>query len=287
MVVWRRIIFTGCLLYLLFEVGLVLFQRTFMYGPTSLDARTPQDFGVPYREVSLITPDGPILNAWRLEHPDSDVLRPALIYCHGNAANLSQLAEISSIFYNFGWSVLLFDYRSYGKSTGEERDLSEEAIAIDAQTAYDWLRVAEGGEERLVIWGHSLGSSIAARLAVNNHPAAVVLEGAFPSMLKVARYKYPFALIFPFMVFDKYESVSYLKAKKFPLLMIHGEDDQIIPIEMGRELYGSLTQPKQWIAIPNIGHANFPSVANRYQSEIVTFVNQSMKEIPNEPLSGR
>lgn len=256
-------------------------QRRVVFRPQPpLNASNPGSYGTPFQEVSIPTPDGFTLNAWWLKHGDSDghtlERRPTLFYCHGNAANLSLLSEVASIFYSLGWNALLFDYRAYGKSTGSPSDLSELALLTDAQAAYDWLK-AEGIIEReVIVWGHSLGSSVATLHIGKNHPAALILEDPFPSVLSMARSAYPWLMLQDFMVWDKFETLPILRTSKIPKLIMHAERDEVVPIKLGQAVFAEASEPKEWILLHGIGHSDFPSVHKDYAGQLKGFAARAL-----------
>lgn len=258
--------------------GFYLDQRNLVFVPQPLNGTTPKQYGLTaYEDVKLKTPDGFTLDAWWVRHTDGKS-HPTLLYCHGNAANLSLLSEVSKIFYDYGFDTLIFDYRSYGDSTGKIGDLSEKAMNTDARTGYDWLRAKGIPEERILIWGHSLGSSVAAELATQVHPAGLILEGAFPSIYSVSRMRFPWLLLAPAMVNDKFETERYVAARTCPLLELHGERDTIIPIGLGQRTFQAAAEPKQWLLVKGIDHNDFPSVAYHYREPILEFVMKCLKK---------
>ncbi len=166
--------------------------------------------------------------------------------------------------------MLIFDYRSYGGS--EKAPLSEAAVEDDALSAYQWVSAKGIKDNHIMIWGHSLGSSIAAWLATQTHPAGLILEGAFPSIYAVSRLRNPWLLITPSMIHNKFETEKYVTERTCPLLMIHAEKDTIIPIALGWRVFQEASQPKQWMMVKNIDHNDFPSVARQYENPINKFV---------------
>jgi fermentation-respiration switch protein FrsA (DUF1100 family) len=252
----------GILVYAGALATLVLRQRAFIYRPGLSTQQTPKDFGYAYQQVRIPVGAGAELSGWWLKHEDQ-VPRAVLVYCHGNAANLSLLAEVSGILFDFGWDVLLFDYQGYGDSSPQKAGFSERALLADAQSAYDWVRRMVP-ENRIIVWGHSLGSAIAAQLAAKNKPAGLILEGAFPSLVEVAKRRYPWALVFRFMFFDVFATSDYLAEKRFPLLVVHGELDEVIQPRFGRAVFEKAPEPKEFLSVPGIGHKDFPTKARAY-----------------------
>lgn len=272
-----RLILVPALAYLAVLVCFVMFQRRLVFVLQPSTALTPRDFGAPFSEVSITTPDGFSLSAWWLEHAEPSDSRITLLYSHGNAANLSGLAEVAGIFYSWGWNVLLYDYRAYGSSSGTHADLSEVAVGIDAQSAYDWLKQRGIPEGRIVMWGHSLGSSVTARLASRNKPAGVVLEGAFPEIYQVARRHYPWLLITRWMLRDRFETAKYIAGHTYPILFIHAGRDEVVPLDLGQRVHAQTNGPKDWMLVDGIAHNGFPSVHERYSGAITSRVATWLK----------
>lgn len=272
----RRILFALVLAYGTILVLYVTFQKKMIFHPVPRTGTTPSQFDLKnYQEVSFPSSDGVTLTGWWIAHPGKDPRRPVLLYCHGNADCVSQLAEVSKIFYDFGFDTLIFDYRSYGDS--QKAPVSEAALDRDALSAYRWVKAKGISEDRLFIWGHSLGSSVAAQLASQTHPAGLILEGAFPSVLAVSRYRKPWLLVAPFMVKDKFETERYVQERTCPLLQTHAEKDSIIPIGLGEKVFEKAAEPKTWLVIQGIDHNDFPSVAYQYQKPIQYFVGNCLK----------
>jgi len=263
--------------YLTIVVAYVLFQRKLIFHPTALNGTTPKNYYLVYEDVRFKSSDGVTLNGWWIHHTGSNPQRPVLLYCHGNAANLSLLAEVSRIFYDFGFDELLFDYRDYGSSEKSANGLSEAALDMDASSAYQWLKAKGFKDDHIIIWGHSLGSSVAAWLAAQTHPAGLILEGAFPSIYAMSRAKYPWLLAPPFMILDKFDTGKYVTQRNCPLLELHAEKDTIVPMELGQKVFEDASGPKQWLEIKGINHNDFPSVAYQYQKPILDFAQKCLK----------
>ncbi|HVM33289.1 MAG TPA: alpha/beta hydrolase [bacterium] len=264
------------LAYLTIVAAFDLKQKQIIFVPQPLDhVTTPLKYHQPYEVVHFTAADGVTLNGWWVHHPGPPT-HPALVYCHGNAAMLSLLANVTHIFYRYGFDALVFDYRSYGDS--EKAPLSEAAVDADALAAYRWVQAKGYPESRIFIWGHSLGSSVAAQLSTRTHPAGLFLEGAFPSIYDVSRARFPWLLVFPFMIHDPFRTEDYVQERTCPLLEIHGEKDTVIPIKLGEEVYARAAEPKQWIQIPQIDHLDFPSVSEQYREPIMDFVARCLKK---------
>jgi len=262
--------------YVVFSVVVVIYQRDLIFLPHPDGQSTPAQFGTPFVEEKISLGAGGYLAAWWIAQASANASTPTLLYCHGNASTLSQLAHVSSLFYQSGWNVLLFDYRSYGKSSAASEGLSEASLQSDAKGAYDWLRSKGIAPKNIVIWGHSLGSAVAAGLASEREAAALILEGSFPSMVTMAHFRYPFLIIPDFLIWDKFNSAKYISSLKIPKLLIHAKLDHIIPIQFGKALFESAPDPKEWLEIEGIDHNDFPSVYKSYIEKIQRFVNAAL-----------
>ena len=268
----------------LLEIGAILFlaleQRRLTYFPPAPGTATPALWGTPFQPVTLVTADGFHLSSWWLGHPQEDPRRPVVIYCHGNGADLSRLADVAHLFYQMGWDVLLFDYRGYGRSQGSFKDLNEEGLAKDAQAAWAYVASRKVPATRVLIWGHSLGSSVAARLAAQRGCAGLILEGAFPSLHAIGRSRYPWVLFPGFLLRDQYDTTYWAQARRCPVLFLHAERDGVIPPDLGDEVYQHAPGPKERILLAGIGHNDLPKVWQLYQPALTNFAQSCLGVTP-------
>ena len=202
---------------------------------------TPGRIGLDYREVTFEARDGTALNGWWLPHPAS---RGTLLFCHGNAGNISHRLTDLMQFNDLGLNVLIFDYRGYGASEGSP---SEKGTYRDAEAAWEHL-VGERGEKpgRIVVFGRSLGTAVAAWLAAEKTPGAAVLESGFTSVVDMARKMY---WMYPVRLLARvhYDTRSHVSRLQCPVLVIHSRDDDMIPFEHGRKLYEAAPGPKEFV----------------------------------------
>jgi fermentation-respiration switch protein FrsA (DUF1100 family) len=264
-----KIIAIPLLSYCLVLAYLVVAQRSIIFVPSPPGATTPANYGLSYETVAIPVGTEGSLSAWWIKHAEMES-KPTVVYCHGNGGTLSSYAYVARIFYDLGWNALIFDYRGYGTSSAPQ-ELSEESVSKDADRAYRWV-LERVPEQRVVIWGHSLGGAIAARLASQHSPAGLILEGAFPSLLQMAKARYPLFPIREFMLKDSFDTARYLKDQTFPKLFLHAERDEIIPLSLGEELYAAAPLPKQQLIIKGVGHNDFPSVHEQYDYTIQSIV---------------
>lgn len=198
-------------------------------------------------DVWLTAGDGVKLHGWWVGAKDAAV---ATLFLHGNAGNVTHrgaaLREIAAA----GSSVLIVDYRGYGKSEGSP---SESGLYRDADAGYDWLLAKGFAENRIIIHGESLGTAVAVELAERKHCRGVVLEAPFSSARDVAGKVFPFVGPLVMWGFDSMARIGLLRA---PLLVIHGDRDEVIDIELGRKLFAAAREPKRMWVIAGGGHNN-------------------------------
>jgi hypothetical protein len=200
-------------------------------------------------ERVIKTPDGEAIVAW---YGPAAPGRPTLLYFHGNAGNLANRSERVRKYLARGIGVFIMSYRGYSGSTGRP---TERANVADAKLAYEALVKAGVAPEDIILYGESLGSGVAVQLAAEKPVAGVILDAPYTAIVDVAAGAYPF---FPvrWFLFDRYETMRYLPNVRAPLLVIHGEDDEVIPVAMGRAVYAAANGPKEIVTFPGAGHSD-------------------------------
>ena len=228
--------------------GLVtVFQRSLQYFP-SVDARDagPHTGGV-MRTVSYPTEDGLTLSGWYRPAPAG---RPTLVLFHGNGGQHGDRAASMRPFMTAGYGVLLAGYRGYGGNPGEP---TEPGLYADGRAALDWLAGEGVAPEEVVLYGESLGTGVAVQMATEYPVAGLVLEAPFTSAVDVGQAAYRWLPV-RWLMWDRYDNLSKIGAVTAPLLLIHGESDQVIPIAFGRRLFEAANGPKTARFIPRAGH---------------------------------
>jgi uncharacterized protein len=229
---------------------------------------TPADVGLQWESVTLETEDGLILDAWWVP---ADQPRAHMLFLHGNAGNISHRLRSLQQFNRLNLSVLIIDYRGYGRSQGRP---DEPGTALDARAAWQWLLQNNPQADR-VIFGRSLGAAVAAELARSADAEAVILESAFRSITLLGQQLYPFLPV-RLLARLHYPVIDYVRDINSPLLVVHSEDDEIIPFTEGMAVYEAANEPKQLLVIRG-GHNNGFVVSEReYLAGIDTFLNQAL-----------
>ncbi len=208
-------------------------------------------------EVEFEAEDGVRLHGWYAaanENPSGVVV----LFFHGNAGNITHRHDNIELLAEAGADVFIVSYRGYGRSEGRP---SEEGLYRDAEAAYRELTERRGiPPERIVVFGRSLGSAVAADLSARREVAGVILEAPFASAADMAREMLP---ILPVqrVIRSRFESIRKLDRIEAPLLIIHGENDTVVPFEHGERLYETASEPKEFYPIPGAGHNDTYQVA--------------------------
>ncbi len=213
-------------------------------------------------DVQITTSDGVRLHGWFF-HAGA----PTLIFFHGNAGNITERAPIATELARRGISVLLFDWRGYGKSEGSP---SESGLFRDALAAYDFAKGKT--KDDIVLYGESLGAPFAAYVAVHRKVRCVVIENSFPSLAAIGNALYrplPLGWFAPFAL----TTTRWLNKAGVPVLVMHGKRDEVIPFAVGMELYDGLRVPKELLVSETAGHCEIANVEPaRYYETVTRFV---------------
>jgi len=254
-------------IYLLLTVLLYAFQSRLVYVPYRKLVATPADVGLTYREVAFTTEDGVRLSGWLVPAREP---RGTVLFCHGNAGNISYLLETIGVFHRLELNALVFDYRGYGQSEGSP---SEQGTYLDAEAAWNFLVQEKGtAPEEIIVCGRSLGGPIAAWLARQRRPAALFLEATFTSAPDLGRHLYP---IFPARLIARfnYNTLAYVSQVECPVLVVHSRDDRLIPFSHGRRLYEAADEPKTFLEIRGGHNDGFEVSEALYREGVEGFIS--------------
>jgi fermentation-respiration switch protein FrsA (DUF1100 family) len=235
--------------YLTVALSAFFWQRKLIYFPDAAHISPAEEDLDDVQEVKLATPDGETLVAWQVNARPG---KPTILYFHGNGGHLAMRGPRIQRFASIGLGVFMPAYRGYSGSTGSP---SERAIVADAQLAYDHLRRSGLAARDILIYGESLGSGVATQVAASREVGALILDAPFTSVPDVGKLIYPYLPVEHFTI-DRYESKRHIGQVKAPVLILHGTDDTVIPIEMGRALYRLAPEPKAMIELNGAGHSD-------------------------------
>ena len=224
-------------------------QRKLVYFPFG-DVPAPDAIGLAVGSpVTLSTSDGLTLNGWYVTRTHEPVF--TVIVFNGNAGNRAFRAPLADALARHGLAVLLFDYRGFGGNPGSP---TETAIKADARAARMHVLARDDVDPRRIVYlGESLGSAVAAELAVAHPPAALILRSPFTSMADVGQVHYPFLPV-KWLLRDRFATVDRIGAVRVPLLVIAGDRDRIVPVDQSRRLYEMANHPKSLLIIAGADH---------------------------------
>ena len=234
-------------LFALVSAGGFLLQRRLMYFPDTVRT-APESLGlVGVEERILKAPDGAEVVTWYARARPG---QPTLLYFHGNAGSLAARFERVAKFQADGRGMLMMTYRGYGGSSGRP---SERANVADAGLAYDML-IREGVRPAdIILFGESLGTGVAVQIAAEREVGGVILDSPYTSMVEVARLHYPWLPV-RWLLLDRYETMRHVGQMRAPLLVLHGERDSIVPVDMGRAVFAAASVAKEIATYPEAGH---------------------------------
>ena len=230
-----------------------LLDRQLIFFPSREIAATPGDLGLSFEEVRFQAADGVNLHGWFVPGPSETTL----LWFHGNAGNIGDRVEnIMLLNRHVGVSVFIFDYRGYGLSEGSP---SERGMYLDAQAAIDYLNTRPGviAERDLVLFGRSIGSAVAVEMGARHGYRGVILESPFTSVKAMARRTNPvLSRVMPvgLVVRSKLDSLGKISSVTSPVMVVHGDLDQTVPVEMGVALFQEANEPKRLYLIKGAGH---------------------------------
>jgi uncharacterized protein len=268
-----RLLAVAAICYLVILVVLRLGESRMLYVPGG--SRTllapPAELGLDLRRVTVTTSDGVRLVSWAM--PVAGGAGYWLLICHGNGGNISEAGRP----YHYaglralGLSLFAFDYRGYGESEGRP---SEDGLYRDADAAYRYLRDTLGvPPERIVVFGHSLGSAVAVELAGRVPAAGLILDGALTSVVDRAQELFPYAPV-RWIAASRYPSIERVGELTLPKLFLHARADEVIPIAHGRRLYEAAAPPKRFVELKGTHGDAFDADSAAYFGAIGKFVSE-------------
>jgi hypothetical protein len=221
-------------------------KQTFL--PDNTIEQTPSAFGLSYEDVWFESQDGVQLHGWLVPAlADSHLL----LFCHGNAGNISHRLDNIRLLHQRGISVFIFDYRGYGRSNGS---INEKGFYLDAEAAHHLARKwTMHNQAKLVVFGRSLGGIAATHLGATQVCDGLILESTFANMGAMASTHYPL----PFaerLLGHRLNAGEKIARVQIPILFFHGDSDNVVPIRLGRALYQAAPNPKEFVVIQGAGH---------------------------------
>ena len=225
------------LVYFFLLVFLYFYQRNLMYHPNE-NNYFDDKLLVNIEKVKIRTQDGLNLLGW---YHEKDIIKnKTILFFHGNAGSLENRIQKLNHFQGMKVNFLIIAWRGFSGNQGKP---SETGLYEDGESAIRWLLKKGIDEKNIVIYGESLGTGVATHLSQNRNFAGIILETPFTSMIDAAKKFYPYIPV-SFLLKDKYENKKKIKNIKFPILVMHGEKDQIVPFDMGKKIFEIANEPK-------------------------------------------
>lgn len=256
----KRLLGSALAIYLVVCTVVWAGQGSSLYYPDPTRV-SPAVAGVPEMvEVELHGADtAPLYSWWR----EPQAGRPVILFFHGNGGSVAGRAPRFAIWMDHGFGVLAVEYPGYGGSGGSP---SENSITAASEAAWNWLSDAGLKDQEIVIYGESLGSAVAVKLAAQHDARALVLEAPMYSVLSIAQSYYPYLPV-KLLLRDPWLSGEHITNVRSPLLVLHGDRDTLIPIESGRALFDAASEPKEFVTVRGAGHNNLRLFSPEVQVE--------------------
>ncbi len=253
---WYIILSVLIFVYIGIAVFFYFYQESFLFHPRKTSSNFKYNFDYPFEEQFYETPNNGQIHSLKFKAADS---KGVVFYLHGNAGSLRDWGWLYAEFIPKNYDLVLIDFRSYGKSSGP---LSEANMHSDVQFVYDELK-KEYAENKIIIYGRSVGTGMAVRLAANAHAKSLVLETPYYSIADIANNLAP---IFPYTLLLKYkfESYKYINQVKSPIFIIHGDNDNVVPFKSGNKLYQKAKDKVTFYKVKDGQHNNL-SQFNEYE----------------------
>jgi len=244
-------------------------ENTTLFQPEEKIESDPKELGLDFQDIFFKTPDDLTLNGWFILSPKAQY---TILFCHGNAGNISHRLDKIKFFNDLGCNVFIFDYRGYGRSKGRP---SETGLYIDVSSAYDYLLSRGINAQEIIGFGESLGGAIIIDLAFKNKIRALITENTFSNAKDMAKFIYPFI---PYRVFSsRLDSLGKIKSITIPKFMICSLDDEVIPYKLSKKLYDAALAPKELMEIRGGHNESFIDSAELIKKRIADFLSRLSK----------
>jgi fermentation-respiration switch protein FrsA (DUF1100 family) len=268
---WLRATRVSLMSYVGICVVAMSWENQLIFNP----ARYPEGNWTLPRDVenaSFVSLDGTKIHGWLWTHPDP---RAVILFAHGNAQNLTDWANTMSVYRDrLKSTILIFDYRGYGCSEGSP---SEAGILMDARAARNWLSRKTGATaNEIVLMGQSLGGAVMVDVAAKDGARGLIVDRSFDSLPSVAAYHYPFLPV-GWLMRTRLNAAAVIREYRGPLLVVHGEHDDIVPARCGRALFDAANEPKKLLMDPRLGHNDFPN------EEVLAALEAFVADLPPLP----
>lgn len=270
-----KLLIIGIGVYAALSIYVYYIQSSLIYYPNmpgrSLTA-TPEAIGLSYQDIEIVTEDNIKLHGWFIPNNNAE---GTVLFFHGNAGNISHRLESIDIFNRMNLNVFILDYRGYGQSEGKT---TEKGTYLDAQAAWYHLVNTQGiRPQQIIIFGRSLGASVAAWLASRHTAAGLIIESGFTSVPSIGQRLYPFLPI-RLLTHFKYDTQRYVKNISCPVIVAHSKEDEIIPFQEGTDIFNAAQEPKYFLKMRGGHNDAFITTGSAYIDALSSFINNALKK---------
>jgi fermentation-respiration switch protein FrsA (DUF1100 family) len=238
-----------------------------LYFPLRKVEVSPKEMDLAYEDIVMTAKDGVQISGWFVP---ARAPRATILFCHGNAGNISHRLEKINMLNFLDLNVFIFDYRGYGKSKGSP---SEKGLYLDAEAAYEYLvnrKNISPGE--IIAYGESLGGSVAVDLAGRHELGGIIIEECFTSVRDMGKKIFP---LIPASIYkSKFDSLAKIKNIRSPILIFHSIDDEIVPYAQGARLFDAAPEPKELVQLQGGHNDAFLTSQELFMGKIDSFVNR-------------
>lgn len=251
--------------------GVRWLERNKLFYPNRAITIIPRSLGMAFEDVTLTTADGVKIHGWFIPKGQGPLAAKDLtvLFCHGNAGNISNRVEKAAILHKLGLSVFVFDYRGFGKSEGTP---DEQGTYRDADAAYSYLAEKRGlPPARIVLHGESIGNGIAIETSIRHPSRALIVESAFTSIVGMGKRILPYLPLGLFCT-QRYDNLAKLPLVGRPVLIMHSPGDEVIPYEMGQALFAAAAEPKTFLELKGSHDSGFYEAGEAYPDAIKAFL---------------
>ena len=260
-----------CILCTLGFMVLVAFagcRSQFIFHPDREIRTTPANFKLPYETILFETEDKVKISGWWIP---AEKQMATMLFFHGNGGNISHYLDYAAVWNKMGLSTFAVDYRGYGMSGGHP---TEDGTYRDAEAAWHYLVTQKGIEpKKIIIYGKSLGGSVAAWLAQAHTPGLLIIDSSFTRIAAVARDLFPWAPA-GLILGNAYNTEEYVKSLRCPVLIMHSSDDEIVPFYHGQELYETAPAPKEFLPLSGSHNGGFYQSLPAYEQGLKGFISK-------------
>jgi pimeloyl-ACP methyl ester carboxylesterase len=260
-----RLLIVLTVLYLGGCAYMYFMQESFIFHPDKLAKNEVITFGPEDKEITL-QPEAGIELSSILSRSKQPERKRLVFFLHGNAGNLMNQEQPANYYTSLGYDFFTFDYRSFGKSNGEITD--QEQFFSDVEYAYNEMKKIYT-EDSIVVIGYSVGTGSAAMITARKEPSKLVLIAPYFSLVDMTTRQYP--IIPTFLLKYKFETNEFLKKINEPVLLVHGDKDEVLPFDGSQKLAKLLNKKSRFVAIPGQGHDDF-EFNSTYNKEVEVFL---------------